>query len=101
MKSLSYLQISTYSYKFPDYIELLCFLNVWIYLVSVACLAQDLNYVSYKVFHIKGTRCNRKKKDIDRTEFHIKGVESDITGYDITESVLTSKLPCLNSPSLS
>ena len=73
MKSLSYLQISTYSYKFPDYIEPLCFLNVWIYLVSVACLAQDLNCVSYKVFLIKGTRCKPL-----RVEVYIINLNSDI-----------------------
>ena len=43
-----------------------CFLNLWILLVFVSYFAQDLHYVSYKVFLIKGTGCillrsNQKK----------------------------------------
>ena len=34
-----------------------CFLNLWILLVFVSYFAQDLHYVSYKVFLINGIGC--------------------------------------------
>ena len=41
-----------------------CFLNLWILLVFVSYFAQDLHYVSYKVFLIKGTGCNSEVADL-------------------------------------